>query len=45
MIGYPKQLHNRVLFNPEAGFPLANGSVILMRVKNNYIKKKTFKTF
>ena len=28
--GYPKTLHGRVLFYPEAAFPLANGSVILL---------------
>uniref|UniRef100_A0AC34G9B4 Uncharacterized protein n=1 Tax=Panagrolaimus sp. ES5 TaxID=591445 RepID=A0AC34G9B4_9BILA len=28
--GYPKELHSRVLFYPEAAFPLANGSIILL---------------
>ncbi|VDM45207.1 unnamed protein product [Toxocara canis] len=28
--GWPKQLHKRVLFFPEAAFPLANGSVVLL---------------
>lgn len=32
MNGYPKSLHSRVLFYPEAAFPLFNGSVILIRV-------------
>ncbi|CAD6197706.1 unnamed protein product [Caenorhabditis auriculariae] len=28
--GYPKELHDRVLFYPQAAFPLNNGSVILL---------------
>uniref|UniRef100_A0AC35GCD8 Peptidase metallopeptidase domain-containing protein n=1 Tax=Panagrolaimus sp. PS1159 TaxID=55785 RepID=A0AC35GCD8_9BILA len=28
--GYPKELHSRVLFYPEAAFPLTNGSIILL---------------
>ncbi|KAK5978159.1 Serpentine receptor class gamma [Trichostrongylus colubriformis] len=28
--GYPKELHGRVLFYPQAAFPLTNGSVILL---------------
>lgn len=29
---YPKRLHSMVLFYPSIGFPLANGSVILIDV-------------
>ncbi|KAH7727041.1 matrix metalloproteinase [Aphelenchoides avenae] len=29
--GFPRELHNRVLFYPEGAFPLANGSVIFLR--------------
>ncbi|VDL73822.1 unnamed protein product [Nippostrongylus brasiliensis] len=28
--GFPKELHDRVLFYPQAAFPLNNGSVILL---------------
>lgn len=30
--GWPKELHGRVVFLPEAAFPLSNGSVILISV-------------
>ena len=31
-VGYPRALHSRVLFYPEAAFPLRNESVVLLRV-------------